>query len=75
MFSLCQESLKLILVDEPLPEVVLSQKSCLCAMRGIRKHIENRFGTFIILHPIREVSLFFLLTNNKNSTYKVNVCS
>jgi hypothetical protein len=30
-------------------------------MIGIRKHRENRFGTFIIIHPIREVSLFFSL--------------
>jgi hypothetical protein len=28
VFSLHRESLKLILVDEPLPEVVLSQISC-----------------------------------------------
>jgi hypothetical protein len=37
MFSLCRESLKLILVDDPLPEVVLSQ----LVIRGsLRQYIE-----------------------------------
>jgi hypothetical protein len=50
VFSLFRESLKLILVDEPLPEVVLSQLGCVLMQDGkavsyascqLRKQEEN----------------------------------
>jgi hypothetical protein len=39
VFSLCQESLKLILVNEPLPEVILSQ---LFIRASLRQHTSTK---------------------------------
>jgi hypothetical protein len=54
VFSLHQESLKLILVDEPLPEVVLSQYSTFA-----RNVIHRYFMTHHASHSCSTVILSF----------------
>jgi hypothetical protein len=46
VFSLCRESLKLILVDEPLSEVVLSQNKI---VPDSRVHVEEKLGFFLYM--------------------------